>query len=170
MAVHIDEKRWFADRIRELTPAMYRLARGMVRSDADAQDAVAEAVMNAWEHLGDLRELSSFRPWIMRITANCATQILRRRARLIPLMDESALPAAPAPMPEDEYGLWRAVQSLPEDMRRVTVLFYYEELSVAEISAALGEKPATVKTRLFRARQKLKALVGGEEQDGERVG
>ncbi|MBQ9979632.1 MAG: sigma-70 family RNA polymerase sigma factor [Oscillospiraceae bacterium] len=156
MTVQVDEKTWFAAQVRELTPTLYRLSRSIVRNDADAQDAVAEAVTNAWEHLGDLREAEKFRPWLMRITANCSTQILRRRSRLAPLAEVSLLPAVPAPAAEDEYGLWAAVQRLPEDMRKVTVLFYYEQLSVAEISCIIGEKTGTVKTRLFRARQRLK--------------
>ena len=92
----------------------------------------------------------------MKIAANSAYDILGRRGRTVPLED---LEPAAADHTEDKLGLWMAVQQLPADYRTVVVLFYYEDLDVREISQITAIPEATVKTRLFRARQRLKSLL-----------
>ena len=103
-----------------------------------------------------LKDAEKFRSWLLKIAANSAYDILRRRGRTVPLED---LEPAAADHTEDKLGLWMAVQQLPADYRTVVVLFYYEDLDVREISQITAIPEATVKTRLFRARQRLKSLL-----------
>lgn len=147
-------------------PAMFRVARALLPSDADAEDAVADAMLSAWKHLPALRDAARIRPWLMTITANCA-RALRRRAAHAP--HTAALEAAehlPAAAPPDGDGaLWDAVQALPEEYRAAVVLFYYEELSVREIAAALHLPQGTVKSRLSRGRERLRAWYRTERSE-----
>ena len=115
-----------------------------------------EALCTAYEKLHTLKEAEKFRPWLLRIATNSAYDILRRRSRAVPLEDLE-LPASDKT--EEHLSLWTAVQQLPADYRAVVVLFYYEDLEVREISRILQVPEATVKTRLFRDRQRLKSLL-----------
>lgn len=133
---------------------MYRAARAMLPCDADAEDAVGQAVLLAWQSIGRLRTPESIRPWLVKITVNCARRQLRRRGGTVSLEDVS--PAAASR--EDTYscGLWEAVLALPPEQRAAVVLFYYEDLPIAEISRLLRVPEGTVKSRLNRARQRLR--------------
>lgn len=75
-------KEKFADLIREYKLPMYRLSYGILQNEMDAEDAVGEAVIKAYEHLDSLREIDKFRQWIMMITANEAKHIFRKRKRV----------------------------------------------------------------------------------------
>ena len=136
--------------------SLYRVTASLLSSQQDAEDAMQEALCPAYEKLYTLKDAEKFRSWLLKIAANSAYDILRRRGRTVPLED---LEPAAADHTEDKLGLWMAVQQLPADYRTVVVLFYYEDLDVREISQITAIPEATVKTRLFRARQRLKSLL-----------
>ena len=136
--------------------SLYRVTASLLSSQQDAEDAMQEALCTAYEKLYTLKDAEKFRAWLLKIAANSAYDILRRRGRTVPLEDWE--PAA-ADHTEDKLSLWMAVQQLPADYRTVVVLFYYEDLDVREISQITAIPEATVKTRLFRARQRLKSLL-----------
>ena len=76
---------WFCAQIEANKTAMFRLARSILRSDADAEDAVSEAVLRSFVHLDGLRKQDSVKSWLMRITANEAYRILYRRRDTVSL-------------------------------------------------------------------------------------
>ena len=136
--------------------SLYRVTVSLLSNRSDAEDAMQEALCCAYEKLHTLKEAEKFRPWLLKIASNAAYDILRRRGRTVPLED---VEPAVADTTGDRLGLWMAVQQLPADYRAVVVLYYYEDLDVREISRITGVPEATVKTRLFRARQRLKTLL-----------
>lgn len=143
----------FAAAVTEHSHGMFRAARSILDSDADAEDAVGEAV---------LRARGAVRAWLLKIAVNCAYEQRRRDSRVIytdelePLAGgaEDALPG----------GLWDAVLHLPEEQRAAVTLYYYEDLPVAEIARVLGVAQGTVKSRLGRARQRLKEQLQEEDK------
>lgn len=153
----------FAAAVTEHGRRMYRAARAVLDSDADAQDAVSQAVLQAWQSLDRLRDRDAVRPWLVKIAVNCAYAQRRKQGRVVYLEDLPQEPAAPEPR---EYaGLWEAVSALPPDRRAAVVLFYYEDMSVGETAKCLGVPRGTVKSRLSRARAQLKEVL--HEQEGE---
>lgn len=140
---------------------MYRAARSVLDSDADAQDAVSQAVLQAWQSLDRLRDREAVRPWLVKIAVNCAYALRRKQKRVVYLDDLPQEPAAPPPAQYD--GLWEAVCALPPDRRAAVVLFYYEDMSVEQIAKCLGVPKGTVKSRLSRARKQLKEMLCDEE-------
>lgn len=158
MSVPEEEREKFCQVLRDSRTSLYRLALSVTRNSADAQEAVAEAVCRAYERYSQLREKEKLPQWLLKITANEARRLCRRRGRTIPL---DALPAEPAaPRWETEVGvLWQAVQTLPRDQREAVVLFYYEDLSTEEIARIVGTSPGAVRVRLGRAREKLRNLL-----------
>ncbi len=146
----------FTTLVRQYTPNMYRLSYGMLRSGADAEDAVSEAVLKAWENLEKLKKPECFKAWIMQITANEARKVYRhtRKVSCMESMEEIA------PAFADEYHeLWDAVMKLDERYRAVIILYFYENLSLKEIGKALHIAEGTVKSRLSRGKRMLKEML-----------
>jgi RNA polymerase sigma-70 factor (ECF subfamily) len=156
------------------TEAMLRVAAALV-GPADAEDATQEAAVRAWQAWDTLRDINALRPWLLRITANVCRQWQRggfgRRARLVePLPEESGelLAVLDADADADPgtsahagtLDLRREVNALGEDLRLVVMLRYYAGMDATEVGEALGLPPGTVRTRLKRALERLRARLG----------
>ena len=124
-----------------------------IEVNGDAQDAVGQAVLLAWQSLDRLRDPEALRAWLVKISVNCARQLNRRSRREVYLED---LPPQAAAREDPRPELWDAVLSLPRDQRAAVVLYYYEDLPVADIASLLRVPAGTVKSRLSRARDKLR--------------
>lgn len=147
------EQRSFEQNIREYAPNMYRLALAMLRNEQDAEDAVGEAVLRAYEKRRTLRDQERFKPWIMQITANEARKIYRRNKRIVPVEDmEAYMPV----FRSESHELWDVVMRMDQAYREVILLYFYERFSVREISAVLRIPEGTVKSRLFRGKKLLR--------------
>ena len=151
----IDQKT-FSSLINEYSVNMYRLSYGILHSGADAEDAVSEAVLKAYENLNTLRKPESFKAWIMQITVNEARKIYRRSQKHICI--EQVQEMAPA-FYDDYHELWDVVMKLEENYREVNILYFYEQLSLKEISKVLHIAEGTVKSRLFRGKKLLKEML-----------
>lgn len=146
----------FCANIAEYKFNMFRLAKSILHNDADAEDAVGEAILKAYANLSSLRNMKSFKSWIMRIVINESYAISNNRKRII-YVDEIEIEKKVKAT--EDNGLWEIVKDIDDEFRVVTILFYYEDLSLKEISRVLDLPLGTVKSRLFRARNKLKNLL-----------
>ena len=158
-----EQLEWFCGQIEANRVSLYRLAKSLLRQEEDAQDAVQDAILSAYEKLGSLRCREKFRPWIMRILANACYDILRARKDTAALEDAAAIPAPTGRELGELLCLREAVDQLPAEYRAVIVLFYYEGLSIREIARTLRLTQGAVKTRLNRAREKLRHAVFDRE-------
>jgi RNA polymerase sigma-70 factor (ECF subfamily) len=139
---------------------LQRVARRLVRNDADAEDAVQGAHLLALRHLDQYEGRSSFAGWMSSITANEALTQLRRNRSLVVTGDEPFQHLVCAGRNPEEQAidgnlggiLNRALDSLPDAYRTVFRLREVESLSTAETGERLGLSEACVKTRLLRAR------------------
>lgn len=150
----------FADAVTTHRRAMYRAARALLSCDADAEDAVSEATLRAWQAFERLRDEKALKGWLIKITVNCAHEHHRKTARLS--YTDDLEPLAGGAEDRHDFTLWDAVCALPEDYRVATVLFYYEDMTTAEIAKALGIREGTVRSRLSRARNRLRTLLEEE--------
>ena len=150
----------FADRVQALRGRLYRTAYLYLGSEADALEAVDEAVYQALRVLKRLRQPEFFDTWLTRILLNECHKELRRRKRF---SGEETFPDTAGPDAYDGLPLKDAVRRLPEDLRSVIILRFFAGLSQAETAAALEVPQGTVATRQRRALQLLRLELGEEE-------
>jgi len=156
-------------------PKMLGVARRLLGSTAEAEDAAQEAFVKAFYALDRFRAGEAFRPWVLRIVSNEAKNRRRsvgRRERLTVRLaqDRGSGDAAPSPEAaalgrEEREALLGAIESLSEPERLVVTYRYLLELSEAETARALAIRPGTVKSRLSRALGKLRDHLEGS-RDG----
>jgi RNA polymerase sigma-70 factor, ECF subfamily len=156
-----------------------RIAYHYLRDAADADEAVQDAFVKVFLHIEQYREELSFDVWFTRILVNACLDRLKSRTRqqrwMASPLDESyeARPVeqAAGAEPTTEHQLlvrerWQqvlnAVAALPDRQRLVFTLSHLDERTAAEISAATGMSPATVRVHLFRAIRKLRGLLGDQ--------
>jgi RNA polymerase sigma-70 factor (ECF subfamily) len=138
----------------------FRIARGILGDDAEAEDAVQEGWVLAYRNLHQFEGRSSFSSWLGRIVSREALARVRRRRPTSDvseeIMDKRLDPERRAADGEARVVLERAIDALPDSFRAVFVLRAVEEMSVAETAACLDIPEDTVKTRLHRARRLLR--------------
>lgn len=159
MAEPILDRERFVAQVMELQETLYRTARSILRNEQDAQDAVQEAVTQAFARLHTLRDPAKFKPWLLRILVNTCYDACRRRRSTVYLEAVEETLTAPQSDCEERMSLWSAVMRLPEEQKAVVTLFYYEDLPIRAISEVLGVTQGTVKTRLSRARGRLRQML-----------
>ncbi|MER8490938.1 RNA polymerase sigma factor [Mesorhizobium australicum] len=153
---------------------LYRIARGILRNDAEAEDVVQEAYVNAFASLAAFRGQSTLATWLSRIVINEALGRLRKRRRTVemPADPEARIIRFPLKSNDDPERTMaqrqilalveRATDSLPDIYRMVFVARVIEGLSMEETADLLGVRPETVKTRLHRARALLRKALDDE--------
>ena len=166
---------------------IFGVARRIVQQHQDAEEVTQQTFLSVIEHLGEFREESQFRTWLLRIAANHAVALLRKRAvRAGPSLDDGGADDGYEAVPHPEYiAVWRetpeeiamrhetrqhvdeALATLKEKHRVVFVLRDIEELSTRETAEVLGLSQEAVKVRLLRARlmlrERLTRLFGDEK-------
>jgi RNA polymerase sigma-70 factor (ECF subfamily) len=135
---------------------------------AVAQDAVQEAWLRLAKRLRRLDDPRAFRGWLYRAVRWCVADRLRRahrRDRRLDDVDEPADGGVPAEHRDRTLDLGRAIDALPATERAALQLYYLDGLSTAEVGVALEIAPGTVKSRLHRARERLRDQLQGEDDD-----
>lgn len=162
----------FAALMRRNNRRLYRLARGILKDDGEAEEAVQEGYLRAFTHLDGFKGEASLATWLGRIVANEALGRLRRRRNAgVGAAEAAGGPAnglgGHGPSPEHMAArreirrlIERAIDTLPGPFRSVFVLRAVEQLSTRETAASLGLREETVKTRLHRANRLLRAALG----------
>lgn len=171
------DRQAFRHVMRRSNQRLFRVARGVLNNDDEAEDVVQEAYVHAYEKLASFRGEASLLTWLTRIVLNEAYGRLRHRRPTVDIEQIEAAqaeggrvlafpsrfgsedPAAAAAREQMRHLLERAVDELPEPFRIVFVLREIEECTVEETAASLELRPETVKTRLHRARRLLRAAL-----------
>jgi len=133
---------------------LFRLAFSMVRSRMDAEDVLQEVFLKYYQRIAPFSSEEHEKAWLIRVTVNACISLLRNPwRRFAPLLERLA-----APKPEEQHAT-ELVQALPPRYAAVIHLYYYEELSVRQISQVLHMPEGTVQSRLARGRKRLEALL-----------
>lgn len=150
----------FTKLIEENIKSIYRVAKGILSSEDDIEDAIQNTILKAYSNIKTLRKEELFKIWLIKILINECNKIYNFNKKCISLdkvIEEQY---------NDKYenlDLKIAVDSLPEELRLVIVLFYFEDLKISEVSEIIGIPEGTVKSRLSRAKTKISESINGKE-------
>lgn len=166
-----DERAW-RRLVQANQEAVFRLAYLMLGRSfdaADAEDVAQEVFVRAYLNLDQFDRSRPLRPWLLGITANLARNRRRSAGRYWAALQRWWQHNEPEPathatheLRSEARALWQAVQKLNQSAQEVLYLCYFLELTEAEMALALDVAPGTVKSRLYRARRQLRAVIARE--------
>lgn len=151
--------------VRYYSPLVWKLALTKTRSTHDAQDIFQEVFVKLVMHEKPFDSEEHRKAWLIRVTINCCnSHFVAPWRKNVDGMDDLMMAQLPdedtlTPDHDEKPDVYAEVLRLPQQMREVLLLFYYEDMSVRDIAAALGTTEVNVKKRLSRARQKLKLIL-----------
>jgi RNA polymerase sigma-70 factor (ECF subfamily) len=158
--------------VTEYSTALYRVAFSVTRNAAEAEDAVQETFLRVLRHESRLGEIRDYRVWLVRIVWNIVLDKKRRaktrpegediadHARALPSSDRAA--DATAISSQEHARILALIDRLPDREREAILLSAVDELTTAEIAAALGTTESSIRSRIFRARRELAVLLEKE--------
>lgn len=162
---------------------VYTSIRRVLHNDADAQDILQDSYISAFTHLDNLQDAEKFDAWLYRIAMNlCKTYLKKKKPTLftelegedgtpVEFVDERDVfrPDKQADLADTVVIFDKIFDSLPEDQRLCIIMYYRDEMSVAEIAEALEIPQNTVKSRLLYGRKKIQAEVEAMEKKGVKL-
>lgn len=154
----------FAEAVKKNMNEFYRYALALTQNEADAQDAVSEAVLRAYEHKYALKDATKFKIWMTRILTNTTRTMMKKQERMVPVENVYEKGEPTIEQDDDSDKMWEMVLKLDREYREVALLYYYAEFSLKDIGKILWLPVGTVKSRLARAREQLKELVDTSDQ------
>ena len=144
---------------------VYRLALSQMKNRTDADDLFQEVFVRLVSHIQELQSWDHVKAWLLKVTANCGKkhfeQYWNKNVSFIE-EPEQMVDANGSYRMEEEHPVRAAVGLLPPKYRMVIHLFYFEQISIAEIAQLTEQKESTVKSQLFRAREMLKETLKGD--------
>lgn len=155
------DREQFAGLVLASTDSLYRVAKGILRQDADCEDAVQEAIAQAFAKLHTLKHEEFAKTWLVRILIHECYKILRSGKRMIA---QGEVETQETYEDRNYSDLYQALERLDEKYRLTVVLYYIEGFSVAEIAGMMQTTEGTVKSRLHRARNSLRKTLEQEEE------
>ncbi|MGH4122680.1 MAG: RNA polymerase sigma factor [Clostridium sp.] len=159
----------FVNLIKRFEQLLYKVAKSMLESDDDCADAIQEAILKAYKSIDNLKEIQFFRTWLVRILINECHNINKVKSKIIPVNEirETACDKSMITTIDDNIEMQEILNCLENDLKSVVVLYYFEEFSIKEISSMIGIPEGTVKSRLSRARLKLKGILNNHFDGSE---
>lgn len=168
------DKEEFAQVVWESQDTMYRVAKSILKKDMDCEDAVSQAIVNAFEHLDTLKRPEYAKTWLVRIVINECCRISRQRKREQCYEEEVICIGNwrdyDGNWQTDDYSeLYEALQEIPQSYRTALVLYYLEDYTMAEIARFQKASLGAVKMRLSRGRKMLKKMLKETAQTGQQT-
>lgn len=141
--------------------SMYHVAKSLLYNDADCQDAIQETIVKAFDKIGTLKQDTYAKTWLLRILINECYGIMRKEKKIISL--KTCEQEEPWMERQDYSDLYEALMGLTEEARLAVTLYYMEGYNIREIARMTKVTESAVKSRLARARTKLKEELSKED-------
>ena len=154
----------FARLIEQVKVKIYKTGMAILKNDDDTCDAIQETLESAYKNLNSLNEEKFFSTWIIRIMINKCYDIIRKNKKISYINEKMQVQdTGYYEMYCKESELEIVLNQIDSDLRTVVVLYYYDDMSVSQVSEVLNIPEGTVKSRLSRARQKICEIFKMEE-------
>lgn len=158
----------FEQLIKENKLKMYKVAKSILKNEDDICDAIQNALMSAYSNLNKLQNNKYFSTWLIRILINKSYDIINKNQRSYSTTTDIDEYNSDENLKSfDSYNSESLIENvlceLEDDLKTITVLYYYNDYSVGDISIILNIPEGTVKSRLSRARKKIYEIIKSEE-------
>lgn len=157
------DRKAFSTLIKRYEKDLYRVAIAMTKNNDDALDCIQEAILQAFKNISSLLHEEYFKTWLIKILINKCNEMLYKKKRIILFSEYQS---------EDSYSynteaieVNDAVNKLEESLKLLVILYYFEDMSIKDIAESLNIPEGTVKSRLARAREKLKLFLTVKESE-----
>lgn len=161
-----DDQIAFSNLIEKVKYKLYKTGMAILKNDDDTCDAIQETLIKAYKNIKTLNNNEYFTTWIVRILINQCYDIIRKKDKIVSMSEKlQANQNTYYELYSQESSLEHVLNMLDKDLKLVTVLYYYDDLSVTTISEILNIPEGTVKSRLSRAREKIYTIL--KEEEGE---
>lgn len=152
----------FSNLIKICEKDLYRVAIAITKNDDDALDCIQEAIVQAYTSIDSIKNDEYFKTWIIKILINKCNALIKKNQRAVDLNEK--LQKEEIVKEDFKLEVKDSINHLEEDLKVLVVLYYYEDMSVKDISENLKIPDGTVKSRLSRARSKLKEMLSIDEE------
>lgn len=155
------DKKAFVQLIQYYEKDMYRVAKSLLRNEADCCDAVQEAILKAYEGVSQLRQPEYFKTWLMKILANNCYQIHRKNSGIAVSSELQVFESS-----DDGYSeveMKQVLGCLDEDLKTLVVMYYLHDLPIKNIAKILETPEGTIKSKLSKARVQLSEVLRPEK-------
>jgi RNA polymerase sigma-70 factor (ECF subfamily) len=156
------EKEAFTKLIRHYQIHLYRIAFAILKNDSDCADAIQETILKSYQSIHQLKQPNYFKTWLIRILINQCNQILKQNKKMIPF--EKLQESSYSQNEYKELEIKDLINHLEPHQRLVVILYYFEDLSLKQISNLLDIPEGTVKSRLYKARSILSEWLSGSKE------
>ena len=154
---YINEEKYLNKMIEKYSNMVYRLALTRTKSKENSEDVYQEVFLRLYKKLPVFENEEHEKAWFIRVTINCSKNLLNSSfLKHTTKLDEEIVFET-----KERHDIFYAVQDLPLKYRTIIYLYYYEKYKIEEIGKILNVNSNTIKTRLSRAREKLKVLIEG---------
>ena len=151
----------FSILIKSYEKDLYKVAIAMTKNDDDALDCIQEAILQAYISIKDLRQDEYFKTWLIKILINKCNALLKKNKKILNLDVNTS--KNDTVEQSDRLELKDSINNLDSDLKIIVILYYYEDMSIKDISESLNIPQGTIKSRLSRARSKLKEMLSIDE-------
>ena len=147
----------FSILIKSYEKDLYKVAIAMTKNDDDALDCIQEAILQAYISIKDLRQDEYFKTWLIKILINKCNALLKKNKKILNL--DVSIAENDKVEQSEKLELKDSINNLDSDLKIIVILYYYEDMSIKDISESLNIPQGTIKSRLSRARSKLKEML-----------
>jgi len=151
----------FSILIKSYEKDLYKVAIAMTKNDDDALDCIQEAILQAYISIKDLRQDEYFKTWLIKILINKCNALLKKNKKILNLDVNTS--KNDTVEQSDRLELKDSINNLDSNLKIIVILYYYEDMSIKDISESLNIPQGTIKSRLSRARSKLKEMLSIDE-------
>ncbi len=157
------DKEAFSDLIEWLKMDLYKIAKTKLQSEDDIADAIQDTIISAYQSISKLKKLEKFKEWLIKILINKCNDIYKKRKKVKSFSLDSMAEETYSFCPK-EFGsieIEDVLQSLSEEEKLIITLYYLEDYTSKEIASLLGKNENTIKTKIARAKAKIKNYFRG---------
>lgn len=169
-----EDKEAFTQLILNIKNDLYKIAKMRITNEEDIQDVIQETMIDAYKYIRKLKDITKFKPWIIKILINNANKMYNRKMNRkevyngydIEFYKDEIKSCEDIKLKEDTLDFYEMIKELKYEERIIIILYYSEKYTTKEISNILKINENTIKTRLSRAKGKIKNKYEGGKQIG----